>query len=114
MAFDLGNSEEAVRFAASNSSALITRNGKVWMPVEITLPGEGFYRAWRIGARKWHATGNKGEGPALYPLREAWAIYPPVTAPGAGNTLPDMPAEEEIVRRFKKEAERLNQGAPGF
>jgi hypothetical protein len=112
-AFDVGNSEEAARFIASNASYLIERNGKVWMPVEITVPGEGFYRAWRIGEREWRTAGNtgpagdKGEGPRLYPMRDAWAVYPPVTAPGAGDNLPDMPEEDEILRRFREEAEKL-------
>jgi hypothetical protein len=46
----------------------------------------------------------------LYPMRESWAVYPPVTAPGAGDNLPNLPEEEtEIVRRFTETAKKLGE-----
>jgi hypothetical protein len=75
--------------------------GRVWMPVEVTVPGEGFYRAWRIGAREWRAAASPaGEERRLYPMRESWLVYPPVTVPEAGDRLPELPEEREIARRF--------------
>jgi hypothetical protein len=111
MAFDTGAENGA--FSAAVQSDLIAHNGKLWMPVEITVPGEGFYQAWRIGVREWGQSAPRiasefsqgenstvGEERRLYPMRESWALYPPVTVPEAGNQLPDLPEEEEIVRRF--------------
>jgi hypothetical protein len=92
---------------------LIEHGGKLWMPVEITVPSEGFYQAWRIGAREWGRFASQaaqiGGEAKLYPMRESWAVYPPVTAPGAGDRLPDLPEETEIVRRFTEAAKKLGE-----
>jgi hypothetical protein len=83
---------------------LIEHGGKLWMPVEVTVPGEGFYQAWKIGAREWAQIGGEAK---LYPMRESWVVYPSVTVPEAGDRLPDLPEETEIVRRFTEAAKRL-------
>jgi hypothetical protein len=100
MAFDIGAGSEAW-----GTEGLIEQDGKRWMPVEITVPDDGFYQAWRIGAREWRnaaSGGLTGEEGRLYPMGESWTLYPPVTAPGAGDTLPPMPPREELVRRFRE------------
>jgi hypothetical protein len=82
------------------------------MPVEITVPGEGFYLAWRIGVREWDAAGEggmSGEERRLYPMRESWGLYPPVTVPEAGDRLPDLPEEEDIAARFMEAVKRLQE-----
>jgi hypothetical protein len=79
------------------------------MPVEITVPGEGFYQAWKIGAREWGQSASRIANRAIYPMRECWALYPPVTVPEAGDQLPDLPEEEEIVRRFTETTKRLGK-----
>jgi hypothetical protein len=83
------------------------------MPVEVTVPEGGFYGAWRIGAREWRSAADGGlageEGPKLYPMKESWTVYPPVTVPGVGDRLPDMPEEGELVRRFGEVMERLGR-----
>jgi hypothetical protein len=91
---------------------LIEQDGKLWMPVEITVPGEGFYLAWRIGAREWgrfaeQTVQAEREGRRLYPMAESWLVYPPVTVPEAGDRLPDLPEEGEIARRFAETAKKL-------
>jgi hypothetical protein len=86
---------------------LIEHGGRLWMPVEITIPDAGFYRAWRIGAREWK---NAGEERRLYPMRESWLLYPPVTVPEAGDRLPDLPDEQEIAERFTETARQLLDG----
>jgi hypothetical protein len=79
---------------------LIEYGGKLWMPVEITVPGEGFYGAWRIGAREWGQSAPQITNRAIYPMGESWALYPPVTVPEAGDKALEMPEEAEIARRF--------------
>jgi hypothetical protein len=95
MAFDVG---------AEWGKDLIEQGGRLWMPVEVTVPGEGFYRAWRIGAREWKQAGAEAR---LYPMRESWAVYPPVTVPEAGDNLPALPEEGEIARRLGEVMGRL-------
>ncbi|MCL2880613.1 MAG: transglutaminase-like domain-containing protein, partial [Treponema sp.] len=66
MAFNVGNND----WMAGNAN-IIEIDGSRWLPVEITVPEEGFVRAWRIAAREWSAT---GAGAALYPIRDCWKI----------------------------------------
>jgi hypothetical protein len=104
MAFDTG-----VESGDLGGEGFIEWGGRLWMPVEITVPHEGFYQAWRIGAREWgrFAEQTQGEQRRLYPMRESWLLYPPVTVPEAGDRLPDLPEAGEIARRFAGTAKRL-------
>jgi hypothetical protein len=110
-AFDTGiPAAEASSLSGLLREGLIEYGGRLWMPVEITVPGEGFYGAWRIGARAWRAAAEGGvaeDTRRLYPMRESWQVYPPVTAPEAGAQLPDVPEEGEIARRFTEAVKRL-------
>jgi hypothetical protein len=108
-AFETGASEAGTGWKAED---LIEYGGKLWMPVEITVPDEGFYGAWRIGAREWRnaASGNPaGEARQFYPMRESWAIYPPVTAPGAGDNLPLVPGEETFTGALEREMRKIER-----
>ena len=84
----------------AGSSDIIVIDGKRWMPVEITVPGEGFTRAWRIGAQQWKKAGNNA---ALYPIRGCWTVYPPVTVPESGDSLPEMPEWNDIVKAMESQ-----------
>jgi hypothetical protein len=116
-AFDIGASEpgedEGKQSEGWRVEELIEHGGKRWLPVEITVPGEGFFNAWRIGAREWRRfapqTVQAGGEATLYPMRESWALYPPVTVPEAGDHLPLVPEEGEIIRRFTEAVRRLGK-----
>jgi hypothetical protein len=108
----ISQDEMALEFwLGQNSTNLIEYGGKLWVPVEITIPGEGFSRAWRAGMREWEQfTPQTATAPpvrAIYPMRDSWELYRPVSVPGAGERLPDLPEEREIVRRFTAEMRRL-------
>ena len=111
IAFDVGDN----RWLAGNAD-IIEINGKRWMPLELTVPSEGFTSGWRSGARQWRANqltisneqlteGASGsqEGAMLYPIREAWEIYPSVTVPASGDHLPEMPEWDVIIRAVTNE-----------
>jgi transglutaminase-like putative cysteine protease len=95
LAFEVGDNNWQ-----KDSRDIIELNGKRWLPVEITVPGEGFTRAWRIGAGQWR---RYGEEAALYPIRDAWKLYPPVTVPASGDHPPEMPEAVDIVRAMEAE-----------
>ena len=98
---------ESAAFFAARQNDVIAQDGRLWIPVEITVPGEGFFTAWRIGAREWRSAAHTdGEGRRLYPMRESWAAYPPVTVPEAGDILPDMPEERALARRLTEALQR--------
>jgi len=62
-----------------------------WMPVEITVPEEGFTRACRIGSGEWRRYGKEA------------ALYPPVTVPASTNYRPEMPEPAVIIRAMEAE-----------
>jgi hypothetical protein len=95
LAFEVGDNNWR-----KGSSDIIEIDGKRWMPVEITVPGEGFTRACRIGASEWRRYGSQA---ALYPIREAWEFYPPVTVPASGDHPPEMPPAADIVKAMEAE-----------
>jgi hypothetical protein len=89
----------------NSNSKFINYNGKYWLPVEITIPGRGFYQAWRTGAREWHqAAGNER---AIYPMRDSWELYPAVSAPNAAGRMPDLPEEAVLLQAVSAETEKL-------
>jgi hypothetical protein len=93
-AFDAGITGEEAGTAGSD---FIYDNGTYWLPVEITASDEGFAEAWRLGSEEWKNAAQR----VLYPMKDSWLLYQPVSAPGAGENLPAMPGETEIARRFE-------------
>jgi hypothetical protein len=95
LAFEIGDDNWQ-----KGSRDIIEIDGKRWLPVEITVPGEGFTRAWRIGAGEWRRYGKEA---ALYPIREAWKLYPSVTVPASSDHSPEMPEAADIIRAMEAE-----------
>jgi hypothetical protein len=85
------------------AEGLIEHNGKFWMPVEITIISQGFPQACRVGLRQWKEAGEEGR---IYPMAENWTVYPPVSVPGAGTWLPEMPEEEALVKAIEAALDR--------
>jgi len=103
VAVEVGNAEWNVR-----SADIIELDGKRWLPIEITIPNEGFTRAWRIGANQWRKYITAGEA-QVFPIREAWEVYPSVTVPASGENLPEMPEWENIIRAVESERVRMGR-----
>jgi hypothetical protein len=112
MAFDAGDSTGFFK-----AGELIEHGGRLWMPVEITISQEGFYAAYRTGLGEWNGA-NQGEGSpgsedstgevrVLYPMKDSWSLYQPVSVPGAADNLPEMPEDADIARRFETEIRKL-------
>ena len=83
---------------------IIEHDGKRWQPVEITVPDRGFSEACRIGARQWRSAGEEGR---LYPMRESWLTYPPVSVNTAGDNMPVVPERAAIIRALEAELGKL-------
>ena len=103
MAFDSGLTPDQAKIVFKNRSEYIVDDGKVWMPLEITLSDEGFYRACRYGAREWNAAEARGAA-ALYKMHDSWQIYQPISISGAVAYF-NMPESEDILLAFKNGAE---------
>lgn len=78
-AFALETSSSDIRSVFPRSqNDLIYRDGKIWLPVEVTLLGSGdFLEAWRVGASQWKEYNDKGKA-GFWPVRKAWEVYKPV------------------------------------
>jgi tetratricopeptide (TPR) repeat protein len=95
--------DSASRFLGS-TDGLIIRDGRAWMPLEVTLVRESFLAAWQEGAREWKQyAGGKDAG--FYPLTEAWKTFEPVGLPGEAAASP--PPDARIVETYLAEINRL-------
>jgi len=95
MAFEIGDNNWL-----RGSNDIIEIDGKRWLPIEITVPEEGFIRAWRIGARGWRSAGADA---AMFPIRDCWEVYPPVTVAVSIDYPPEMPPDADIVGAMARE-----------
>jgi hypothetical protein len=95
MAFEVGDGGWRM-----GNADIIELGGRRWLPVEVTVTDQGFAGAWRTGAREWRT--NSAEA-ALYPIREAWKLYPSVTVPASGDRLPEMPDQAAIIKATEAE-----------
>lgn len=98
IAFDSGLTEEQAKkeFYAPNQFAY--QDGKAWIPLEITLTKESYYKAWRTGAKEWNDANAKGTV-HLYPTGDSQKIYKPVSVPGA-NAQFDLPDQNLTAVAF--------------
>ncbi len=105
IAFSLDMSPREARRTFHSPDELIFKEGKVWIPVEITERDGGFLKAWQIGAREWreHEPGNQA---GFCPMHAAWELYEPVGLPGGGSEV-DLPATDLIVKTYLQEVIRF-------
>jgi len=100
MAFSLKMSPDEARSKHLFSDDFIFKDGKVWIPVEITNRGTGFQKAWQVGAKEWREhSSNKQSG--FYPIHDAWELYDPVGFPGTVTIV--LPEKDEVLSCCKNE-----------
>ena len=105
VAFALGSSEDEVRSMFSRADEFIFRDGKVWVPVEVTVRDRPFLDAWRMGAREWQENLAKKQAD-FYSVRSAWNAYEPVNYPGIGGP-PPIPDQIQVTKSFQEEVSNL-------
>ncbi len=108
MAFDAGITPEVAESVFRNTSEFIIVDDEVWVPLEITLSDEGFYRACRYGAREWNNANANGTA-ALYRMNDSWKIYQPISVPGAVAYF-NMPESNSIAYAFVTGLEEWSRG----
>lgn len=101
MAFALKASPDEARASFSHTDELIFRNGKAWVPVEVTERQGTFLTAWREGAGEWRENLSKNLAD-FYPVHDAWKIYEPVGLPGSG-TPPTIPDGGKVAKDFQND-----------
>ncbi|HUT66467.1 MAG TPA: tetratricopeptide repeat protein [Spirochaetota bacterium] len=85
---------------------LIEKGDNVWIPVEVTLAGEQFMRAWQEGARQYTKTVANNQDIGIYPSAEAWQEFVPVTLEEWGWE-PDVPQKGQIADLYDKDIKLL-------
>ncbi len=103
IAFSLDMSPAEAQSQFSSIDDLIFMDDKAWVPLEITQIGDGFLRAWEVGAKQWRE--NK-DGAGFFPVREAWKLYEPVGFAGR-DSIGELPAAELVVERYQREVTKL-------
>ena len=89
MAYDSGlTAAQAAR--VYDKGKYIVQEGKVWIPLEITVPQDSFELSLKLGIREWNKYENEHN---LIPIHEAWTEFKPVTVP-----------ESDVSVQFPKEA----------
>jgi len=98
MAFALDMNEEEARFTFANTSDLLYRDNKTWVPLEITLVNDGFIKAWQVGAKQWYDNQKIGQA-AFIPIQDAWNRFEPVGIPGEDTRIV-LPQPDQILGSY--------------
>jgi len=101
IAFSLDTAPDAARRSFLRTDELIFRDGKSWLPVEITMVQSSFLSAWQAGAKQWRENEAR-EQAGFYPVHAAWQEYEPVGLPG-DTTAVSSPSRTDVVNAFMQE-----------
>jgi tetratricopeptide (TPR) repeat protein len=82
LAFDTGEPRSNLRFfQAEGLEAMADEGtGTLWLPLESTDPGAGFFEAWKRASRLVREH-RPADGIEFLPVSEAWKTYPPLPLP---------------------------------
>jgi DNA-binding beta-propeller fold protein YncE len=84
----------------------VIHEDSVWAPVELTLVGSNFMKAWEAGSKvyyEWHEKGLE-----LTDLGKAWSRYKPATLP-VTEWRAQIAKREEVDKRYGNEIVKLNK-----
>jgi tetratricopeptide (TPR) repeat protein/DNA-binding beta-propeller fold protein YncE len=93
---DLGDSTQ--------NNMLAVHEGLLWVPVELTLVGAPFMKAWEKGSKTYYEWKKKGM--EMTDLSAAWSRYKPATLPPS-DWRAVIPPRSEVDRRYGDEMTRL-------
>ena len=102
VAFQLGMTEQQARRKFPSADNLLFVDEKPWLPVEVTLVGDGFLYSWDVGARQIRE--NEGKF-GFFPVREAWSHYPAAEYESIG--LAYLPDPDEVLEQHQQEISRF-------
>lgn len=85
---------------------LVIRDGYVWVPVEVTLVGSSFMKAWEAGSRGYYEWEEKGLD--VMNIRSAWSKFKPASLP-MSTWRPDSVMRAAIEKRFGDESKMIRK-----
>ena len=101
MAISLDANPDDARRLFFRPDDLIFREGKTWLPIEVTLREGGFLKAWEAGARQWRENKPKGQA-EFYPVHDCWTKYEAVGFSSAVVPIAIPPADQ-VVKAYTDE-----------
>ncbi len=96
-ALEMTAADAAKSFA--NDKDVLLRDGRAWVPVEITMVGRPFQDAWQAGVAEWNT--NKDTA-GFYPVHDAWKLYATAGTPAGIGDIQDLD-RTAFASRFDKE-----------
>jgi tetratricopeptide (TPR) repeat protein len=105
MAFSLDMPPDEAKKFFSKPEDLIFKDGKTWVPVEITEIKGGFLNAWNIGAKEWREYDPEGLT-GFFPTHNSWKVYEPVGFSGKEPDI-ELPAIDTVGNVFENELARF-------
>jgi tetratricopeptide (TPR) repeat protein len=105
--FNTGVAEAEKDTLGFPDALLVRHRGTVWIPVEMTVVGAPFTRAWQRGAEEYRDWSAKGKADIIE-VQKAWEQFRPVTLPHA-DPRPVKVRKEEIEAKYKDELEALGR-----
>ena len=75
----------------------VIHDGLLWIPVEATVVGKPFIKAWELGAANYYKW--KGKGLAILDVHNAWNTFKPATLPNSTLKSLDIPPDT-IEKKF--------------
>ncbi len=103
--FNTGVPEQDKAVLGFPDSLLVFYQGTAWIPVEMTLVGSSFTRAWQKGAEEYRDWSAKGKVDII-DIQKAWEQFKPASLPKA-DVKPVKVKREEIEAKFKGELDTL-------
>jgi len=78
----------------------VAYEGKLWIPVETTLLGNTFLKAWEKAAESYYK--YLGKGLAIMDVRQSWATYKPASLPDNKDKVAEV-SKAGIEKKFPNE-----------
>jgi DNA-binding beta-propeller fold protein YncE len=97
---------EADRTTDTMDGMFVKHQGTLWMPVETTMMGKSFLKAWETGSRAYHEW--EGNGLGMMDIRAAWERFKPATLPQT-DFRPKAIERAQIETKFRDEARTLRK-----
>lgn len=103
--FNTGVAEKDRKILGFPDELLVLYQGAAWVPLEMTMVGASFTRAWQKGAEEYRDWTAKGKADIIS-IHKAWEQFKPVTLPSS-DFRPEKVKSEEIEEKYKGELEAL-------
>jgi tripartite motif-containing protein 71 len=103
--FNTGITEKERSLLGFPDELLVLYQGTAWIPLEMTMVGSSFTRAWKEGAEEYRDWLAKGKT-EIISIHKAWEQFKPVTLPHADGKAIKVKSED-IEAKYKGELQAL-------